>query len=104
MISPAEAARLIGTPRATIDAWINTGRALFLTRTKRSLRLPKWQFEPLLWEALPKVMAALGTRDGSAVLAFLESPLGSLGGRNPRHAIEQGQAELVIHCAGHDCS
>ena len=104
MLSPTEVARLLGTPRATIDAWIHTGRALVLTRTKRSLRLPRWQFEPQLWEALPKVMAALGTRDGSAVLSFLESPLGSLGCRNPRQAIEQGHAELVIHCAGHDCS
>ena len=100
MISTDDAAVLAQTSRVTINSWINKGRAIGLNQSKRGLKLPRWQFEPLLWEALPKITAALGVTEGWALLAFLETPHGALGGTAPRQAIEQGQVERVIALAG----
>ncbi len=102
MISTDEAAQLVDTTRVTINAWIAKGRAVGLTQTKRGFRMPRWQFEPSMWEALPKLSTALGTTEGWALLSFLESPLGALDGRSPRQAIEQGQVDRVIEIAGHE--
>lgn len=102
MVSTDEAAQLVGTNRVTVNAWIAKGRAIGLTQPKRGYRVPRWQFEPRLWDALPRLSAALGTREGWALLAFLESPHGGLGGLAPRQAIEQGQAERVIALATHE--
>lgn len=102
MVSTDEAAQLVGTNRVTVNAWIAKGRAIGLTQPKRGFRVPRWQFEPRLWDALPRLSAALGTREGWALLAFLESPHGGLGGLSPRQAIEQGQAERVIALATHE--
>ena len=52
--------------------------------------------------ALPRLSAALGTTNGWALLSFLESARGELGGRTPRQAIEQGETDLVMQVAGHD--
>lgn len=101
MISTDEAAALAGVTRLTINAWINKGRAIGLSQVKRGYRLPRWQFEPAVWDALPKLSAALGTTEGWAILAFLETPLGGLDGRTPRVAIEQGEAERVLLLAQH---
>ncbi|MBK6788999.1 MAG: hypothetical protein IPG77_15530 [Betaproteobacteria bacterium] len=62
-------------------------------------RLPRWQFEPTMWDHLPRIAAALGTTEGWALLSFLESPHGALGGLAPRQAIEQGQADRVTAIA-----
>jgi len=102
MISTDEAAQLVDTTRVTINAWIAKGRAVGLTQTKRGFRMPRWQFEPSMWEALPKLSTALGTTEGWALLSFLESPHGALDGRSPRQAIEQGHADRVIEIAGHE--
>lgn len=101
MISTDEAAELAGATRKTVINWIDKGRAIGLSQTKRGFRLPRWQFEPALWDVLPKLVAALGTTEGWAILAFLESPLGGLNGRTPRQAIEQGEAERVLMLAQH---
>lgn len=102
MISTDEAAQLVQTTRVTVNAWIAKGRAIGLTQTKRGFRMPRWQFEPLMWDALPRLSAALGTTEGWALLAFLESPHGALDGRSPRQAIEQGQTDKVIRIAEHE--
>jgi hypothetical protein len=99
MISTEEAALLNGTSRVTVNAWIDKGRAIGLTQNKRGYRMPKWQFEPLLWDALPKLSAALGTKEGWALLAFLETPLGALQGHTPRAKIEQGKVARVLQLA-----
>lgn len=49
----ADAARLVDTTRVTINAWIAKGRAIGLTQTKRGFRMPRWQFEPAMWAAIP---------------------------------------------------
>jgi excisionase family DNA binding protein len=90
MISIDEAARLVQTTRETINAWIAKGRVLALTQTKRRFRMPRWQFEPSMWIALPRLASALGTIEGWALLSFLESPHGDLDGIAPRQAIERG--------------
>lgn len=102
LISTDEAAELAGTSRVTVNAWIAKGRAIGLTQIKRGHRLPRWQFEPRMWEVLPQLSAALGTKQGWALLAFLESPHGGIGGLTPRQAIEQGQAARVIQLAGQE--
>lgn len=99
MISTEEAALLNGTSRVTVNAWIDKGRAIGLTQNKRGYRMPKWQFEPRLWEALPLLSAALGTNEGWALLTFLETPLGALQGKTPRASIEQGKAQRVLELA-----
>ncbi len=99
MVSTDEAAQLADASRVTVNAWIAKGRAIGLTQTKRGFRMPRWQFEPRMWAALPRLSVALGTTEGWALLAFLESPHGGLGGVAPRQAIEQGQAERVIALA-----
>lgn len=102
MVTTDDAAQMVGTTRVTINAWIAKGRAIGLTQTKRGFRMPRWQFEPRVWEALPRLSNALGTAEGWALLSFLESPQGALDGRTPRAAIEQGQAERVIAIAAHE--
>lgn len=102
MISTDEAAQLVQTTRVTINAWIAKGRAIGLTQTKRGFRMPRWQFEPSMWDALPRLSAGLGTTEGWALLSFLESPHGGLNGITPRQAIEQGQADKVIKIAEHE--
>ncbi len=102
MISTDDAAQLVNTTRVTINAWIAKGRAIGLTQTKRGFRMPRWQFEPAMWAAIPKLSAALGTTEGWALLSFLESPHGALEGRTPRQAIEQGRADTVIAIAEHE--
>lgn len=99
LISTDDAAELVGTSRVTINAWIAKGRAIGLTQTKRGFRMPRWQFEPRMWAALPALSAALGTPDGWALLAFLESPHGALNGLPPRQAIERGQVQRVMEIA-----
>ena len=102
MVSTDEAAALVGASRVTVNAWIAKGRAIGLTQTKRGFRLPRWQFEPRMWAALPVLSAALGTKEGWALLGFVESPHGALGGLSPRQAIEQGQAERVLAVAAQE--
>ncbi len=102
MISTDEAAQLVQTTRVTINAWIAKGRAIGLTQTKRGFRMPRWQFEPSMWDAMPRLSAALGTTEGWALLSFLESPHGGLNGLTPRQAIEQGQSDKVIRIAEHE--
>ncbi len=102
MISTDEAAQLVQTTRVTINAWIAKGRAVGLTQTKRGFRMPRWQFEPPMWDALPRLSKALGTTEGWALLSFLESPHGALNGISPRQAIEQGLSDKVIRIAEHE--
>ena len=102
MISTDEAAQLAQTTRVTINAWIAKGRAIGLTQTKRGFRMPRWQFEPSLWDALPRLSSALGVTEGWALLSFLESPHGALNGITPRQAIEQGHSDKVIQIAEHE--
>jgi hypothetical protein len=100
MLSTDMAADLVGTTPVTINAWIAKGRAIGLTQPRRGFKLPSWQFEPVLWDAVPKLSKALGTTEGWVLLAFLETPSGALGGLTPRQAIEQGHLARVVEVAG----
>lgn len=99
MLSTDEAANLAGTSRVTVNAWIKKGRAIGLSQTTRGYRLPKWQFEPPIWDILPELSSALGVRDGWAMLTFLETPSGALNGISPKMALEQGESDLVLKIA-----
>ena len=99
MISTDDAAALTGTSRVTINAWIAKGQAIGLSQAKRGFRLPQWQFDANFLGLLPKLSQALGTRDGWAMLAFLETPHGGLNGATPRAAIERGDGARVLELA-----
>jgi excisionase family DNA binding protein len=99
MLTTDEAAVLASTTRVTINAWIAKGRAIGLTQTRRGYRLPRWQFEPALWAAVPELANALGTTEGWSLLSFLESPHGGLKGLTPRQALERGDTERVLKLA-----
>ncbi len=100
MITTDEAAMLCGTTPFTINAWITAGRCMGLTHFRRGDKLPRWQFEPYIFDVIPMLSAALGTNDGWRLLSFLESPHAGLGGLAPRIALEQGLgSERVIDLA-----
>ncbi|WP_232540237.1 helix-turn-helix domain-containing protein [Azohydromonas aeria] len=99
MVSTDEAAEMTGTSRVTINAWINKGRAIGLTQIKRGFRMPRWQFDAPMWDVLPQLSQALGTKEGWALLAFLETPHGGLNGATPREAIERGEGARVVDLA-----
>ncbi|GAB3653191.1 MerR family transcriptional regulator [Ramlibacter alkalitolerans] len=99
MISTDEAAEMTGTTRVTVNSWIAKGRAIGLTQAKRGYRMPRWQFDSPMWDVLPKLSNALGTEEGWALLAFLETPLGGLDGTTPREAIERGAGARVVELA-----
>lgn len=102
LVSTDEAAALANTSRVTINAWIDKGRCIGLTQTKRGFRVPAWQFEPRMWDVLARLHTALGATDGWALLTFLETPLGALDGATPRAAIERGQGARVLELAAHE--
>jgi hypothetical protein len=102
MLSTDMAVDLMGVTRVTMKAWIAKGRAIGLPHMRHDFKLPSWQFEPVLWAAVPKLSKALGTNEGWALLAFLETPSGALAGRTPRQAIEQGHLERVAAVAAAD--
>lgn len=68
MLSTDMAADLVGTTPVTINAWIAKGRAIGLTQTRHAFKLPSWQFEPALWDAVPKLSKALGTTEGLSLI------------------------------------
>lgn len=99
MLTTDEAAEHVGTTRVTVNAWIAKGRAIGLTQPRRGFKLPQWQFEPQMWQVIPQLSKALNTVEGWALLAFLETPQGSLKGQTPKQVIEQGDAAHVLKLA-----
>lgn len=97
MIVPEEAAQLVRASCAMINAW-TTGRAIGLP-SEAGYRMPRWQFDPMLWDVTAKRSDALDTTNGWVLLGFLETPQGALGGRAPRQALEQGEADRVVAIA-----
>ena len=104
MLTTDQSAELVGMTRVGIVDRIKRGAAIGLVGPKRGYKLPKWQFEPVMWQALPSIMEALGgtSVEGWEAYAFLETPHGALGGATPRRAIEQGRiAEVLGLAAAH---
>ena len=96
MLTVAQAARHARTEVAAIGLWMESGRVIALEGRRNSFRLPRWQFEPNMWDAIPHLVTALSTTHGWTLMSFLESPCGALGGRTPRQAIEQGDLQAVL--------
>ncbi len=99
MVGTEQAALLAGATPATIRAWIESGRCIGLERATRGWRLPGWQFELRVFANLPDIAAALGTTDGWALLAFLETPHSGLDGLTPLQALGRGLSERVVAVA-----
>lgn len=98
MISPGEAARLIGVNAVEIDELVSTLDVLAIRAPGEAWRLPAWQFEEPLSTLMPLILVALND-DGWGALHWLETSLGALDGLAPRAAVEQGQGFLVVMLA-----
>ena len=97
MMSLRDACALAGLSDQTIREWAARGCCIAITeRPGDPPKLPRWQFQPRVLKALPRVAAALGRLDGTALLAYLETPAATLGEATPRRLLEQGQADRVI--------
>lgn len=100
MLTTEEAAELAGVSRVTINAWIKQNRCIGIANLRRGFKLPKWQFEPLVFELIQPLFEALGTTDSWSVLAFLENSQEALDRRTPLVALEQGEsAERILQLA-----
>lgn len=100
MITTDNAAAMTGTTRVTMNTWIKAGRCIGVSHLRRGFKLPRWQFEPLIFPVITPVAAALGSSDGWQLLTFLESPHPALDGQSPRTALEQGTpAQRIIDLA-----
>ncbi|PTT92573.1 hypothetical protein DBR42_01670 [Pelomonas sp. HMWF004] len=99
MLSMSEAARLLAVSAATLLSWIRDGRVIALEVPHKTSRLPRWQFEPAMRDAIPDIAKALGTTHGWDILGFLETPCGMLDGATPREAVERGQLQRVLDAA-----
>jgi hypothetical protein len=102
MLSPTAAAEAAGVQVKTIRTWIAEGRVVALPVSRRSRRLPRWQFAQPLWSALPQLLNTLSATEPWRVLSFLETPLGGLSGLTPRQAIERGDLERVLALAAEE--
>ena len=100
MLTTEEAAELTGVSRVTINAWIKQNRCIGIANLRRGFKLPKWQFEPQIFELIQPLFEALGTTDSWSVLAFLENSQDALDRRTPLVALEQGEsAERILQLA-----
>jgi hypothetical protein len=96
MLTAGEAADRERVGRAQVKTWIRNHRCIFVEELDGTARLPAWQFETPLWEALPQIFEAIGTTDGWEALSFLETPTHLLEGTTARTAVEQGHLARVL--------
>jgi excisionase family DNA binding protein len=100
MLTTEEAAELTGVSRVTINAWIKQNRCIGIANLRRGFKLPKWQFEPQIFELIQPLFEVLGTTDSWSVLAFLENSQEALDRRTPLVALEQGESvERILQLA-----
>ena len=99
MVTVKEACVLAWLTPGIIRRRVAEGKMLGLKGAGLGLRLPRWQFFEPIRSAMPNIISGLGTLEPWSVLSFLESAHGALGGRTPRAAIEQGEAERVMALA-----
>lgn len=100
MLSVEEAAEVADTTPSEIEGWIKSHRCIAVFNRYRRYKLPRWQFEPNLWNVLQSLASALCTTDSWQVLVFLETRALVLGGQTPRAALEQGvEAHRILALA-----
>lgn len=90
MISVEEAAELAHTTQSEIESWIKSHRCIAVFNRCHRYKLPRWQFEPSVWNVLQSLPSALSATDSWQLLVFLETRALVLGGQTPRAALEQG--------------
>lgn len=90
MMTIEEAAAELNLDPLEISRGIAEGRCIGIVDAGGDLRLPRWQFEPLIWSEIESICERLGTVDGWRILAFLEAPAEGLEGISPRTALERG--------------
>lgn len=90
IVTVAEAASRLQVKAATVAAGIRGGRCIGILGPGRTMRVPRWQFEPSVWPSIKPIAECLGAKDGWQVLDFLETAAPALNGWTPRVALEQG--------------
>jgi DNA-binding XRE family transcriptional regulator len=96
MLTTDQAAKIAGVSRVTINAWIKQGKCIGLSNLRRGFKLPEWQFDQRVFDVIQKISEALGSKDGWALLSFLENSRESLGKRTPLAAILEGTSPATI--------
>lgn len=93
MVNTSDAAALAGKTTTQLRRWatMRDPRVIALRHSVLGWRYPRWQFEPPTWQVVEQLARAL-QGNAPAMLAWLETPLGALGGRTPRTALEQGES------------
>lgn len=100
MLSVEEVAAVAGISRNEIEEWIKSHRCIAVFNRCRQYKLPRWQFEPSVWNVLQSLTLALCATDGWQVLVFLETRALALGGETPRAALEKGvSAQRILALA-----
>lgn len=105
MVTAEEAAEITGETVPKVNAWCRRGRAigLKLAGGGGGYRLPRWQFEGMLWEIMP-ALAKLSNTSGWNLLNLIETPAGAAQGLTIRQLIEQGRvddAKRIAEAYGH---
>jgi hypothetical protein len=96
MLTAGEAAESARVRQTQVQTWIRHHRCIFVEELDGTARLPAWQFKTPLWEALPQIFEAIGTKDGWEALSFLETPTHLLEGATARAVIERGDLVRVF--------
>ena len=73
MLTTDEAAELAGVSRVTINAWIKQNRCIGIANLRRGFKLPKWQFEPQVFELIQPLLKRWALRIAGACLHSLKT-------------------------------
>jgi hypothetical protein len=90
MVTVVEAASLLQMEASTVAAWIDAVRCIGLLGPSRTIRVPRWQFEPSVRPSIGSIAECLGTRDGLQMVDFRETAAPALNGWTPRVVLERG--------------
>jgi hypothetical protein len=88
---------MAGVTTAQLHRWatMKAPRLIALRHSVFGWRYPRWQFAVAVWPVVEHLGRAL-QGNSSAMLAWMETPLGALQGRTPRAALEQGESAQRI--------
>jgi hypothetical protein len=98
MLTLEDASARSGIPVRTLTHMRSTGRLLGLARSgaQKGFRLPAWQFEQSVLEAMPDIISAFGPHRVWQAYDFLTHPEPLLGGQVPLEELRRGRRDAVL--------
>jgi len=99
MASSTELARLLGVSRETVNQKRQKGELLALTHSTRHLRYPRWQVEPRIMDAMPRLLEVLGKLDSWTQYLFLTQRNPALDAASPLDVLRKGNFDRVLALA-----